>query len=72
MSIKDMRRYVELCLKGNSTISERLSIIRAYEEHARQQLRDAEIRAAYMRAKLTHYEEIAAGYRSDEMNPGTW
>lgn len=72
MSIKNIKRYVELCLEGDNTLPERIEIIKEQKENARKQLEEAQGRMAYVSNKLDSYQEILAENLPDRTNPKTW
>jgi DNA-binding transcriptional MerR regulator len=72
MTVEDIKTYVDLCLKGDSTIQERYEIILKQKEIAQTQLEEAKQRAKYMEEKANHYLDIINGVVPDDMNPGEW
>lgn len=72
MSIESMKEYVDLCLKGESTIQERYQIILDQKEIAERQLKEAIERVEYLRNKAGHYLEIVNHKIADDTNPGKW
>jgi DNA-binding transcriptional MerR regulator len=48
MSVQDIKKYVDLCLEGDSTIQERYKIILKQKEEALTQLEEAKLMAEYM------------------------
>ncbi|WP_142827989.1 MerR family transcriptional regulator [Planococcus soli] len=72
MSVEDIKRYVDLCLEGRSTMQERYEIIMKQQEIALSQLEEAEQRAEYMKNKASHYLKIINGNIPDDTNPGDW
>ncbi|HHY67061.1 MerR family transcriptional regulator [Kyrpidia sp.] len=72
MSVKDIKRYVDLCLEGDSTIQERYEIILKYKSAALAQLEEAKRRAKYMEDKANHYLNIINHVIPDDTNPGKW
>lgn len=72
MSIESMKEYVDLCLKGESTIQERYQIILDQKEIAERQLKEAIERVEYLRNKAGHYLEIVNHTIVDDTNPGKW
>lgn len=61
MSIADIKTYVNLCLKGDSTIQERYDIFNKQKEIAQNQLNEAKERAKYIEDKTKHYLDILNG-----------
>lgn len=72
MSVEDIKRYVDLCLEGRSTMQERYEIIMKQQEIAQAQLEEAKQRAEYMKNKANHYLDIINGVIPDDTNPGEW
>lgn len=72
MSLEDIKTYVDLCLKGDSTIQERYEIILRQRERALLQLQEAKSRADYMEAKTNYYLNIINGVIADSSNPAKW
>lgn len=72
MSIEYIKEYVDLCLKGDSTVLERYEIILNQKIIAEAQLEEAEKRVKYMRQKAKHYSDIVNNRIPDDTNPGQW
>lgn len=72
MSVENIKSYVDLCLKGNSTIQERYEIILKQKEIAQAQLEEAKRTVKYMEEKASHYLDIINGVMPDDTNPGDW
>ncbi len=72
MSIKDLKKYGELCLKGDSTLQERYEMVAACRDKAREQVRTAQKMLDYAERKVKHYENIISGKTSDNSNPSDW
>lgn len=72
MSIKDLKHYGELCLKGDSTLKERYEMIVKYRDLARENLINAQKVLDYAEHKVKHYEDIISGKTYDNSNPSTW
>ncbi|GLB46126.1 hypothetical protein WR164_01050 [Philodulcilactobacillus myokoensis] len=73
MSIRELRYYVKLCLKGNSTVSERAQIIDQLRIKVDQQLKAAQQRAHFLSVKSQIYHDLLNHHRTkDVLNPGTW
>lgn len=72
MSIESMKEYVDLCLKGESTIQERYQIILDQKEIAERQLKEAKERVEYLQNKAAHYLEIVNHTIVDDTIPGKW
>lgn len=61
MSIANIKTYVNLCLKDDSTIQERNDIFNKQKEIAQNQLNEAKERAKYIEDKTKHYLDILNG-----------
>lgn len=72
MSIKSIKTYIDLCLKGDDTIKERYEIILKQKEIAISQLEEAKQRVLYMENKIKHYTDIIDKRINDDTNPGEW
>jgi DNA-binding transcriptional MerR regulator len=72
MSVEDIKTYIDLCLKGDSTIQERYDIILKHKAVAISQLEEAKQRVKYMEEKANHYLDIINGLIPDNTNPGKW
>lgn len=72
MSIEAIRKYVDLCLEGDSTIQTRYEIILQQKVAAEVQLEEAKKRVDYLEKKLRHYKDIAEHRIPDDTNPGKW
>lgn len=72
MSIDAIKDYVDLCLKGDSTIQERYEIILKQKEATNAQLEEITQRAKYLENKANHYMDIINNIIPDNTNPGKW
>src|SRR5699024_2526153 len=54
MTIEDIKTYIDLCLLGESTITERYNIISRQREMALRQLEEVKERDGYMEQKSEH------------------
>ncbi|MFD1178386.1 MerR family transcriptional regulator [Paenibacillus puldeungensis] len=72
MSVKDIKTYVNLCLKGDSTIQKRYEMILEQKAAALAQLEEAKQRVKYMEDKANHYLDIIQQALPDDTNPGKW
>jgi DNA-binding transcriptional MerR regulator len=72
MSVEDIKKYVELCLEGDSTIQERYEIILRQKEAALAQLEEAKLMAEFMIKKEKHYRNIFNKLIPDNTNPAKW
>ncbi|MCD8024618.1 MAG: MerR family transcriptional regulator [Candidatus Gastranaerophilales bacterium] len=72
MSIKDLKRYEELCLQGKSTLQERYEMIVKYRNLAKEKYLNAKKVLDYAEHKVKHYEDIILGKTYDNSNPTNW
>ena len=72
MSMEAIKNYVDLCLKGDSTIDARYEIILKQKEIAEAQLEEAKQRVKFLKDKAKHYHDIARHLLPDDTNPGKW
>lgn len=71
LSIDDVRHYIQMCLKGESTISERAALIYAQEKVLREQLKVLRKQMKILAYKKRYYEELLVGRDTDRCNPQT-
>lgn len=57
MPISDVKNYVELCLKGNSTLNERLEIVKRQESIMKEQIKEMKKHLKLLQFKKNYYEE---------------
>lgn len=69
LPIEGVRRYIELCREGESTIPERAAIIAEQEKRLRRQLRDLNRQRAILRYKKKYYADLMASRLTDDCNP---
>lgn len=70
VSIEDIKVYSDLCLLDSpEALQKRYQFMKEQRELAYQRIREAQELAAYMDAKVQHYEDILAGKVSDDTNP---
>ncbi|BCN31107.1 MerR family transcriptional regulator [Anaeromicropila herbilytica] len=72
MSLDDIKRYIYMCLEGDSTINTRYEIILKQRERAYAQYEEARQRMEYMEQKAKHYHDIVNHLIPDDTNPGKW
>jgi DNA-binding transcriptional MerR regulator len=72
MSIDAIKDYVDLCLKGDSTIEDRYEIILKQKEATNAQLEEITKRAKYLENKANHYMDIINNIVPDNTNPNKW
>ncbi|MBB6673423.1 MerR family transcriptional regulator [Cohnella nanjingensis] len=72
MPIEVIKRYVDLCLEGDSTIPQRYALMTEHKEDALVKLEEAKQHVAHLEQKTALYQAILE-YRSlDTTNPGNW
>ena len=70
VSIEDIKVYSDLCLSDNpDALQKRYQFMKEQRELAHQRLQEAQELAAYMDAKVQHYEDVLAGLILDDTNP---
>lgn len=69
MSIKDIKKYVDLCLEGDSTIEERYEIILKQKSVALAQLEDTKRSIQYLERKEKLFLDVINGLIPDNTNP---
>lgn len=63
MSIQEMKEYLVLCLKGESTIVERKEMLAKKQDDLRTSIKELEDSIAYIDWKQTFYDEVLSGKR---------
>ncbi|MDO4558059.1 MAG: MerR family transcriptional regulator [Planctomycetia bacterium] len=70
LPLMEVRRYVELCLAGDSTIDERAEIIYRQEETLRENIRAMEEQLKILQVKKSYYEALQENRElRDSWNP---
>ncbi len=64
MPIDDIKKYINLCLKGESTVKERYEIMRGQLAVAQAQLEEAKQRLTYIEEKVGGYFSILNGVKN--------
>ncbi|MCQ4637596.1 MerR family transcriptional regulator [Anaerovorax odorimutans] len=72
MPLESVKKYVDLCLEGDSTIEMRYQIILEQKAKAQAQLEEAQKRLAYMEKKAEMYRETLEQHVPDRLNPAKW
>lgn len=57
MPISEVKNYVELCLKGNSTMNERLEIVKKQEAIMKEQIKEMRKHLKLLQFKKNYYEQ---------------
>lgn len=63
MSIDEMKKYLALCLEGESSISERKKMLDKKQESLRATIKELEESVAHIDWKQNFYDEILSGKR---------
>lgn len=72
MSIDNIKKYVDLCLEGESTINQRYELIAAQKEEVLRKYEEMKQMRDYIIAKEQHYRDIIDGKIEDDTNPSLW
>lgn len=63
MSIQEMKEYLDLCLQGAGTISQRKEMLAKKQEALRISIKELEDSVAYIDWKQNFYDEVLSGKR---------
>lgn len=63
LSIQEMKKYLELCLQGESTIIPRKEMLKKKQEALRMSIKELEESVAYIDWKQNFYDEVLSGQR---------
>ncbi len=66
---KAIKRYIDLCIVGDSTIQERYEIIQATKNKAQQQMEDLKKQLALLDYKEKFYQNLIKNNLKDSWNP---
>ena len=69
MPLSEIRRYMELCAEGKSTLKERLKIIRQQKENAYSQMAELQNKINRLEWKEQHYINLIQSGAEDDCNP---
>ena len=61
MSIKDMKRYMELCLQGKNSIAERKELLTAQKEILLDHIKELQNSVEYIEKKQRYYDDVLGG-----------
>lgn len=61
MPISEVKNYVELCLKGDSTLNERLEIVKRQESIMKEQIKEMRKHLKLLQFKKNYYEQQLSG-----------
>lgn len=66
---KAIKRYIDLCMIGDSTISERYEIIKSTKRNALKQMEELKKQLEILDYKENYYEELIRNNANDKFNP---
>lgn len=69
MSVSDIKHYIGLCAKGNSTIEERYSIILEQKKKAEKEIDEMKKKLKAIEVKEKYYENLSLNNTEDTCNP---
>jgi DNA-binding transcriptional MerR regulator len=69
MAIGEIKRYVDLCMKGDQTVEVRRQIILQHKHAVEQKIEQMNNYLAKINKKLEYYDDFAAGKSIDCCNP---
>ncbi len=70
LSIKDVKRYIDLCLQGDSTIPERAELIFQQEKTLRDEIKMLQKQMAILKYKKKYYQDLLKNHATtDRCNP---
>lgn len=61
LSMKDVKHYIELYGRGDSTLPERYEIMKKQKEKTIQEMEELKLRLAVLDRKIDHYEKLLEG-----------
>ncbi|CQR58016.1 MerR family transcriptional regulator [Paenibacillus riograndensis] len=72
MPIEVIKKYVDLCLEGDSTIPQRSALMMEHKEAALVKLEEAKRHVAHLEQKTALYQAILEHRSPDTANPVNW
>ena len=72
LPIEDVKRYVDMCLKGDSTIPERAELIFKQEKVLRKQIRSLQKQMEVLKYKKAYYKRLLETNQGDACNPANY
>ncbi len=69
LSINDIKKYIELCLKGNKTIPQRAKIIFNQEKNLQEHLKELQNQMEILQKKKKYYKNLLKNKTTDIWNP---
>ena len=71
LPVPEVRRYIQMCKEGDSTIPERAALIAEQERKLRVQLDELHRQMEILEYKKRYYEDLLAKRTKDQCNPAT-
>jgi MerR family transcriptional regulator, aldehyde-responsive regulator len=71
MPVAEVKRYIELCKKGDSTMEERFNMLAAQKEKAEAEYKEMKKRIDLLAWKLNYYGTCLSGKNPDYCNPSS-
>ncbi|MFE5318237.1 MerR family transcriptional regulator [Paenibacillus sp. NPDC056579] len=72
MPIEVIKKYIDLCLEGDTTLPQRYALMMEHNEEAIAKLEEAKQHVAHLEQKTLLYQAILEHRSPDMMNPGNW
>ena len=69
LSISDIKKYIDLCLKGNKTIQQRAKIIFDQEKKLKEHLKQLQEQMKVLQIKKKYYTDLLKNKSKDVWNP---
>ena len=69
LPIDEVKHYIEMCLKGDSTIPERAQLILRQEKNLRRQIKTLQKQMEILKYKKTYYRNLLQTHQKDNYNP---
>ena len=69
LSINDIKKYIDLCLKGNKTIPQRAKIIFNQEKNLKENLKELQKQMKVLQMKKKYYADLLKNKAKDVWNP---
>lgn len=69
LSINDIKKYIDLCLKGNKTIPQRAKIIFDQEKILKENLKELQKQMKVLQMKKKYYTDLLKNKSKDVWNP---
>ena len=69
LSINDIKKYIDLCLKGNKTIPQRAKIIFDQEKNLKEHLKQLQEQMKVLQIKKKYYTDLLKNKSKDVWNP---